>query len=169
MSPSISKYRNRILWNMFAFMWQIKNGDKFHLQTSFNYGYYRCYFKVAVHYVWCVICMCDARDLRIKGRVAIHQQTRVYIHYSQFVLFQPTNLVRISKKVRMRIFPLAMREITASRRDPAHYNVRIEANQPLYIMHSLLILDVFTHNSHTSRIVYSPGFMIEKVRKIYFN
>ncbi len=55
----------------------------------------------------------------------------------------------------MRIFPLMMREVTASRRDSAHHNARIEVNQPLYTMHSLLIFDIFTHNLHTTRIVDS--------------
>ncbi len=34
--------------------------------------------KVAIHYVWCVICMRDARNSRIKWRIPNHQQIRVY-------------------------------------------------------------------------------------------
>ncbi len=55
----------------------------------------------------------------------------------------------------MPIFPLVIRKVTASRRDRTHHKACIEANQPLYTMHSLLIFDVFTHNLRTSRIVYS--------------
>ncbi len=55
----------------------------------------------------------------------------------------------------MRIFPLVMLEDTVSRRDRAHHSVDIEANQPLYTMHSLLTFEVFTHNSRAPRIVYS--------------
>ncbi len=91
--------------------------------------------------------MCDVLDPRINGRIVNHQQTQIF-YYSQFVLFQSTNLAYISKKVQMRIFPLVMREVTASRRDHAHHKVRIEANQPLYTMHSLLIF-TFLRIIHT--------------------
>ncbi len=36
-----------------------------------------------------------------------------------------------------------------------HHNAHIEANQPLYTMHSLLIFDIFMNNLRVSRIVYS--------------
>ncbi len=98
--------------------------------------------------------MHDAHDSRIKGRIANHQQTRVYTLFA-ICFFQSTNLGCVYKKVRKRIFPLVMREVTALRRDCAQHNARIEVNQPLYTLHSLLIFDVFTHNLCASRIVYS--------------
>ncbi len=55
----------------------------------------------------------------------------------------------------MQIFPLVMHEVITSSRDCTHHNARVEANQPVYTMHSLLMLDVFTHNLHASYIVYS--------------
>ncbi len=39
-------------------------------------GYTQCMMRDL--YAFCVICMHDARDLRIKGRIANHQQTLVY-------------------------------------------------------------------------------------------
>ncbi len=74
--------------------------------------------KVAIHYAWCVICMRDARNLWIKGCIVNHQQTRVYTLFA-IRSFPLTNLACISKKVWMRIFPLVMREVTASRKDRA--------------------------------------------------
>ncbi len=55
----------------------------------------------------------------------------------------------------MRIFPLVICEVTTSKRDRAHHNAHIEANQTLDTMHSLLIFDVFTHNLCALCIEYS--------------
>ncbi len=84
-------------------------------------------------YILCVMCdlyacfICVTRDLYAwcvrfaNNRVQMRTISKLeYVHNSQFVLFQSTNLACISKKVRMRIFPSAMREVTASRRDCAH-------------------------------------------------
>ncbi len=81
-----------------------------------------------------------------------------YIHYSQSVFFQSTNLVCISKKsvnanvsfgharTRGEITRITMRALL---------HACVGANQPLYTMHILLIFDIFTHNLHASHIVYS--------------
>ncbi len=34
--------------------------------------------KVAIHYAWCMICLRIVCNSQIKGRIANHQQTRVY-------------------------------------------------------------------------------------------
>ncbi len=98
--------------------------------------------------------MCDARDSRIKGRIANHQQTRVYTLFA--ICSFPANKFSVHfQKVWMWIFPLVMCEVTALRRDHMHHNAHIEVHQPLHTMHSLLIFDVSTHKLRTSHIVYS--------------
>ncbi len=54
-----------------------------------------------------------------------------------------------------------------------HHSARIEANQPLYTLHSLLIFDIFTHNLRASCIVYShlhkmlvQGFISESYSEV---
>ncbi len=79
-----------------------------------------------------------------------------YIHYSQFVLFQSTNLACISRKVRMRIFPLVMREVTASSRDRRH---RSESTS-IHYAEFINLFDLFTHNLRASRIVYIAGLKL---------
>ncbi len=51
--------------------------------------------------------MHDARDSQKKGRIVNHQQTRVYSLFAMR-FFLSKDLACISKKVRMRIFPLVM-------------------------------------------------------------
>ncbi len=107
--------------------------------------------KVAVHYAWCVICMRDAHSSWIKGRIANHQQTRVYTLFT--ICSFPVNKfsVHFQKKARIEFFLWWCVKLP-----PRGEIARIESNQPLYTMHSLLIFYIFTHNLCVSRIVYPP-------------
>ncbi len=116
--------------------------------------------KLAIYYAWCVICMCDVRDSRIKERIANHQQTRVYKLFA-ICSFPVNKFSVLSKKEWMRMFPLVMHEVTASGRGCVHHNAHITScvqrreSSSTHNAQSKLIFEVFTHNSHASRIVYS--------------
>ncbi len=98
--------------------------------------------------------MRDARDSRIKGPIESHQQARVYTLFA--IRSFPVNKFSVHfRKSANANFSFGDTQSYASRRDRAHHNARIEVNQPLYIMHRLLIFDIFTHNSRASRIAYS--------------
>ncbi len=60
-----------------------------YMSNSFCMGgsfYMDSTLKMATHCVWCVICMHDTRNLRIKGASRTISKLE-YIHYSQFIRF----------------------------------------------------------------------------------
>ncbi len=103
----------------------------------------------------CALCMMrDVHDLRIKGRIMNHQQTWVYTLFA--ICSFPVNKfsVHFQKSANANFSSNDAQSYRLEERSRASH-ARIKANKPLYTMHSLLIFDVFTHNSHASRIVYS--------------